>query len=144
MKNITKAEARIIFKDFEINKNEVFSMTESESETKRHYFEYYVWYNMLISFAKNKRNNIVYVKFEGEIPIALIEHIEKRYPDNEILALYPRDKEDMKDCYNLLIDNKKDLYIFLKESRNYWIRIECLEEEMLDLETDIQRKKLIP
>lgn len=143
MKNITKAEARTVFKDFEIFKNEVFSMSETETETKKHYIEYYVWYNMLISFAKNKRNNILYIKFEGEIPIALIEYIEKRYPDNEILALFPRDKEDLKDCYNLLIDNIKDLYIFLKESRNYWIRIQCLEEEMLALEDNIQRKKLI-
>lgn len=144
MEFIIKNDAREILKDFEIYKHEVFTIDDNDEERKTHYTEYYVWYNMLISFTRNKKNNKLYIKFEGEIPIALIEYLEKRYPDNKMLALYPRDKENMKDCYNLLIDNTEDLYIFLKESRNYWISLECLEEEMLELDTITQRKKLIP
>lgn len=144
MEFIIKNDAREVLKNFELYKHEVFTIDDTEEKRKNHYIEYYVWYNMLISFTKNKKNNKLYIKFEGEIPIALIEYIEKRYPNNEILALYPRDKEDMKDCYNLLIDNTEDLDIFLKESRNYWKTIESLETEMLDLESNTQIKKLIP
>lgn len=144
MEFIIKNDAREVLKNFELYKHEVFTIDDTEEKRKNHYIEYYVWYNMLISFTKNKKNNKLYIKFEGEIPIALIEYIEKRYPNNEILALYPRDKEDMKDCYNLLIDNTEDLDIFLKESRNYWKTIESLEIEMLDLESNTQIKKLIP
>ena len=144
MEFIIKNDAREVLKNFELYKHEVFTIDDTEEKRKNHYIEYYVWYNMLISFTKNKKNNKLYIKFEGEIPIALIEYIEKRYPNNKILALYPRDKEDMKDCYNLLIDNTEDLDIFLKESRNYWKTIESLETEMLDLESNIQIKKLIP
>ncbi len=144
MEFIIKNDARKVLKDFEIYKHEVFTIDDNEEERKTHYIEYYVWYNMLISFTRNKKNNKLYIKFEGDIPISLIEYLEKRYPDSEMLALYPRDTENMKNCYNLLIDNTEDLYIFLKESRNYWINLESLEEEMLELDANTQRKKLIP
>ena len=144
MKKITKADVRKVLKDFEIYKHEVFTLDDSDENFKMHYKEFYVWYNMLISFVKNKRNKRLYVKFEGDIPIALIEYIEKRYPNNEILSLYPKNNEYIKNCYTVLINRIKDLYIFLKESRNYWIQMENIEEEFLYLEEQEQRKKLIP
>ena len=138
MKFIIKNDARKVLNDFEINRHEVFTIDDDDKERKNHYIEYYVWYNMLISFVKNKLNKKLYIKFEGDIPVSLIEYIENKYPENEIQALFPRDKEDIKNCYNILIDNTEDLYMFLKESRNFWISIENLEEEMLQI------KKLIP
>ena len=144
MKFIIKNDARKILKDFELYKHEIFTIDDNEKDRKNHYIEYYIWYNMLISFAKNKKNKRLYIKFEGEIPISLIEYIEKKYPNNEIQALYPRDNEEIKDCYTILIDDTEDLYTFLKESRNYWIQMKNVEEEMLYLSEESQIKKLIP
>lgn len=144
MKFIIKNDARKVLNDFELDKHEIFTIDDNDKDKKNHYIEYYIWYNMLISFSKNKKNKRLYIKFEGEIPVSLIEYIESKYPDNEIQALYPRDKEDIKNCYNLLIDNTEDLYIFLKESRNYWIQIKNIEEEMVYLSENTQTKKLIP
>lgn len=144
MKKITKKEVRKIFKDFEIFQNKIYTIDDSNTNFETHCIEYYVWYDMLISFSENKNNNILYLKFEGEIPVVLMEYIDKKYPNNEIQALYPRNKDDIKNCNVILINNIKDLYIFLKESRNYWINIEKIEKELLKLSKDIQIKKLIP
>ena len=57
MEFIIKNDAREILKDFEIYKHEVFTIDDNDEERKTHYTEYYVWYNMLISFTRSKKNN---------------------------------------------------------------------------------------
>lgn len=106
-------------------------LTEIYIKGKNIPIEYYTWYNMIISFSKNKNNNRIYVKFEGDIPIALLEYITKKYPTNDILYLYPRNKEDIKNCNTVLIHDLKDLSIFLEESSKFWQSIKKVEQEMI-------------
>lgn len=144
MENITKNDVRKVLNNFGIYRHEVFTLDDNDTSPKIHYIEYYIWYGMLISFIRKKPTQALYVKFEGEIPISLLEYIEKKYPYNEIETLYPKNEEDMKNCYKLLINNIYDLYLFLKESKDYWLNMEDIEKTFLDLDEETQIKKLIP
>ena len=146
MKKITKVDVRKILNDFKIYKHEVFTIDDDDENLKIHHKEYYVWYNMIISFTKN--NKRLYVKFEGEIPVALIEYIEKRYPNNEILSLYPNRNEHIKNCYTVLVNrpNRKFKHKYeptedYKIVRNLHIKCSVRQRKPEEMFTDFPELK---